>query len=159
MQNNKYRRKAGADILNLIFSLLMNEVVEEPDKRNTMMAATTSANPEFSKYYEQRRKDEKNALFQTFIDELENVLAGIKKRRSSERSFNNSIGTEVKIIDFSDIRILQLIQAALKFDLENLNLIISLSDYFDVFFVCRSNLRKCSKTVVGIQASTLCSST
>lgn len=121
--------------MNLIFSLLLNEVVEEPDKRNTMMAATSVSNPEFSKYYEQRRKDEKNALFQTFVDELENVLAGIKKRRSSEKSFNNSIGTEVKIIDLSDIRILQLIQAALKFDLENINLIISLSEYFDIFFV------------------------
>lgn len=133
--NNKHKRKAGADILNLIFSLLMNEVVEEPDKRNTMMAATSVSNPEFSRFYEQRRKDEKNALFQTFVDELEDITAGIKRRRSSERSFNNSIGSEVKIIDYSDIRILQLIQSALKFDLENINLIIALSEYFDVIFV------------------------
>lgn len=119
----------------MVFSLLLNEVVEEPDKRNTMMAATSMSNPEFSKFYEQRRKDEKNSLFQTFVDELENVVTGIRRRRSSERSFNNSIGHEVKVVDFADIRILQLIQSALKFDLENINLIISLSEYFDVIFV------------------------
>lgn len=119
----------------MVFSLLLNEVVEEPDKRNTMMAATSMSNPEFSKFYEQRRKDEKNSLFQTFVDELENVVTGIRRRRSTERSFNNSIGHEVKVVDFADIRILQLIQSALKFDLENINLIISLSEYFDVIFV------------------------
>jgi hypothetical protein len=118
-----------------VFSVLLNEAVEEPDKRNTMMASASPTNPEFSKVYEQRRKDEKNTLFQTFIDELENVLFGIKKRRSSERSFNNSIGHEVKVIDFSDIRIMQLIQSALKFDLDNVSLIIALSEYFDLFFV------------------------
>lgn len=134
-QNAKSRRRAAGDILNLIFSLLMNEVVEEPEKRNTMMAATIQANPEFSKYYEQRRKDEKNVLFQTFVDDLEDILVGIDKRRKSERSYNNSIGQEVKIIDFSDIKILQLIQSSLKFNLENLNLMISLGEYFDLVFV------------------------
>lgn len=113
----------------------MNEVLEEPEKRNNMMAATPMSNPEFTKFYEQRKRDEKNALFQTFVDELEDVITSIKRRRSSERSFNNSIGHEVKIIDYSDIRILQLIQSALKFDLENINLIISLSEYFNVLFV------------------------
>lgn len=132
--NSKPRRRAAGDILNLIFSLLMNEVVEEPEKRNTMMAATIQANPEFSKYYEQRRKDEKNVLFQTFVDELEDIVSGINKRRKAEKTFNNSIGQEVKVIDFSDIKILQLIQASLKFNLENLNLMISLGEYFDLVF-------------------------
>jgi hypothetical protein len=118
-----------------VFSLLLNEVVEEPDKRNTMMATSSPSNPEFTRFYEQRRKDEKNALFQTFINELEDVIHGIKRRRANERSFNNSIGHEVKVIDFSDIRVLQVIQASLKFNLDNINLIISLSEYFEVFFV------------------------
>lgn len=117
----------------------MNEVVEEPDKRNSLMASTSISNPEFTKYYEQKRKDEKNALFQTFIDDLEEIVSGIARRRTSERTFNNSIGKEVKIIDYSDIRILQLIQASLKFNLENINLIISLSEYFDLFFVATSD--------------------
>lgn len=117
----------------------MNEVVEEPDKRNSLMASTSISNPEFTKYYEQKRKDEKNALFQTFIDDLEEIVSGIARRRTSERTFNNSIGKEVKIIDYSDIRILQLIQASLKFNLENINLIISLSEYFDLFFVAISD--------------------
>ena len=103
------------------------------------MASTSISNPEFTKYYEQKRKDEKNALFQTFIDDLEEIVSGIARRRTSERTFNNSIGKEVKIIDYSDIRILQLIQASLKFNLENINLIISLSEYFDLFFVATSD--------------------
>ena len=76
----------------------MNEVVEEPDKRNSLMASTTISNPEFTKYYEQRRKDEKNSLFQTFVDDLEEIISGIRKRRAGERTFNNSIGKEVKIL-------------------------------------------------------------
>jgi hypothetical protein len=113
----------------------MNEVVEEPDKRNSLMASATITNPEFSKYYEQKRKDEKNALFQTFVDDLEEIIAGVSQRRTGERTFNNSIGKEVKIIDYSDIKILQLIQASLKFNVENINMIISFSDYFDLLFV------------------------
>lgn len=113
----------------------MNEVVEEPDKRNSLMAANPVSNPEFSKYYEQKRKDEKNTLFQTFVDDLEEIIAGISQRRSGERTFNNSIGKEVKIIDFSDIKILQLIQASLKFNVENINMIVSFSEYFDLLFV------------------------
>lgn len=132
--NNKYKRKAAAEILSLTFSLLLNEVIEEPEKRNTMMAATTQANPEFSKFYEQKRKDEKNALFQTFVDELEGIVSGIHKRTGTNRSFNNTIGKEVKVVDTGDIRTLHLIQAALKFNLENLNIIISSGDFFDVYF-------------------------
>lgn len=135
----KQRRKAAADIMILIFSLLMNEPVEEPEKRNTMMSTANQASPEFAKAFEQRRKDEKNVLFQTFIDELDDVLAGISKRRSSERAFNNSIGKEVRVIDQGDIRILQLIQSALKFNLENINLVIAHSNYFDLFFVIFKN--------------------
>ena len=126
--------------MNLIFSLLMNEVVEEPDKRNSVMASSSPSNPEFTKYYETRRRDEKNALFQTFVDDLEEIISGISRRRANEKSFNNSIGKEVKIIDYSDIRILQLIQASLKFNLENINLIISLSEYFDLLFVHQANV-------------------
>ena len=122
------------------------------------MAAASATNPEFSKVYEQRRKDEKNALFQTFVDELENIIFGVKRRRASERSFNNSIGHEVKVIDFSDIRIMQLIQSALKFDLDNVNLIITLSEYFDVFFVRYRDSRICSNPADGIQAFTRYSS-
>lgn len=117
----------------------MNEVVEEPDKRNSLMAANPVSNPEFSKYYEQKRKDEKNTLFQTFVDDLEEIIAGISQRRSGERTFNNSIGKEVKIIDFSDIKILQLIQASLKFNVENINMIVSFSEYFDLLFVISHN--------------------
>lgn len=154
--SNKYRRKAGADILNLIFSLLMNEVIEEPDKRNSLMASTTITNPEFSKYYEQKRKDEKNALFQTFVDELEEIIAGISQRRTGERTFNNSIGKEVKIIDYSDIKILQLIQSSLKFNVENINMIVSFSDYFDLLFVGISYSRASSRPVHGTRAFILC---
>lgn len=132
--NLRYRRKAAAEILNLMFSLLLNESVEEPEKRNTMMASNNQASPEFQRAFEQRRTDEKNSLFQTFVDELDDVLSGISSRRSSERTFNNSIGKEVKIVDNSDIKILQLIQASLKFNLENINLTVSLSKYIDVFF-------------------------
>lgn len=113
----------------------MSEVIEEPDKRNSLMASTTVSNPEFTKYYEQRRKDEKNALFQTFVDDLEEIISGISRRRGVERTFNNSIGKEIKMIDHSDVRILQLIQSSLKFNLENINLMISLSEYFDLLFV------------------------
>ena len=113
----------------------MNEVVEEPDKRNSLMASTSISNPEFTKYYEQKRKDEKSSLFQTFVDDLEEIITGIGERRALERTFNNSIGKEVKIIEFSDIRILQLIQASLKFNLERINLMVSLSKYFELLFV------------------------
>lgn len=133
--NNKQRRKAASEILNLIFSLLLNEVIEEPEKRNTMMATQMPANAEFAKFYEQRRRDEKNALFQTFIDELEEIIGGMDKRRKAERTYNNSIGKEVKVIDMSEIKLLQLVQAALKFNLENLNIIIACSNYFDIVFV------------------------
>lgn len=136
---NRYKRKAAAEILNLTFSLLLNEVVEEPEKRNTMMAATTQANPEFSKYYEQKRRDEKNSLFQTFVDELESIVAGLRHRTDTPRTFNNTIGREVKIIDTADIRILQLVQGALKFNLENLNIIISSGDFFDTLFALFKN--------------------
>lgn len=132
--NNKHKRKAAAEILNLTFSLLLNEVIEEPEKRNTMMAATTQANPDFSKLYDQKKKEEKNALFQTFVDELEPIIDGIKKRREQQKTFNNTIGKEVRVVDTGDIRIFQLIQAALKFNLQNLNLIIANSRYFDEFF-------------------------
>lgn len=115
----------------------MNEPIEEPEKRNTMMASGSSPSIEFTRQFEQKRKDEKNSLFQTFVDELEDILAGINKRRGLERSFNNSLGKEVKIFDSSDIKVLQFIQSALKFNLENLNLIISLSDYFNLVFVWR----------------------
>lgn len=98
------------------------------------MANTTQINPEFSKFYEQRRKDEKNALFQAFVDELEAVLAGIKDRHARERTFNNSIGQEVRVIDSSDLKIISLIQNALKFNITNLNLIISCSEFFDILF-------------------------
>lgn len=113
----------------------MNEIVEEPDKRNSLMASTSISNPEFTKYYEQKRKDEKSSLFQTFVDDLEEIITGIGQRRAHERTFNNSIGKEVKIIEFSDIRILQLIQASLKFNLERINLMVSLSKYFELLFV------------------------
>lgn len=135
--SHKQRRRGAADILNLIFSLLMNEAVEEPEKRNTLMAAngsTQNTSPEFSVMYMQKRKDEKNVLFQTFVDELEEVIGSISTRRAVERSFNNSIGKEVKVIDYSEVRILHLVQSALKFNLENINLIVAMSSYFDVFF-------------------------
>jgi hypothetical protein len=136
----------------------MNEVVEEPDKRNSLMANTSMSNPEFSKYFESKRRDEKNVLFQTFVDDLEEIISGISQRRSGERTFNNSIGKEVKIIDFSDIKILQLIQSSLKFNLENINLMVSLSDYFDLLFVEPFYQRAFSRAVHGTRVSTLSSS-
>jgi hypothetical protein len=136
----------------------MSEVVEEPDKRNSLMANTSMPNTEFTKYYESKRRDEKNVLFQTFVDDLEEIISGISHRRSGERTFNNSIGKEVKIIDFSDIKILQLIQSSLKFNLENINLMISLSDYFDLLFVEPYYRRAFSRVAHGTPVSTPSSS-
>lgn len=100
-----------------------------------MGSGGNSVGAEFTKQFEQRRRDEKNVLFQTFVDELEGILSGVQKRRSSERTFNNSLGKEVKVIDSSDLKVLGLVQSALKFNHVNINLIISLGDYFDIVFV------------------------
>lgn len=74
-------------------------------------------------------------LFQTFVDELEGFLAGVQKRRQTERTFNNSLGKEVRVVDSSDLKVLGLVQSALKFNHPNINLMISLSEYFDIIFV------------------------
>lgn len=112
----------------------MGEGVEEPERRNVIMASFSSPNPEFAKLFELKRKDEKNQFNQTFIDDLEHILAKIKSRTVSSRSFSNSVGVEVKIVDQSDIKLLQLVQTALKLNQDNLNLIIALSDYFPLLF-------------------------
>lgn len=117
-----------------MFTLLMGEGVEEPEKRSVMMASFSSPNPEFVKIFEQKRKDEKNTFNQTFIDVLDQILAKIKARTVTTRAFSNSIGVEVKIIDQSDVRLLQLVQTALKLNQDNINLIIALSEYFPLLF-------------------------
>ena len=134
LQDNKYRRRAAADILQLLFTLLMGEGVEEPERRNVIMASFSTPNPEFSKIFEQKRKDEKNNFYQTFIDELEHILGKISERTLNTRTFSNSIGVEVKVVDQSDIKLLQLVQTALKFNQDNINLIIALSNYFNLLF-------------------------
>lgn len=78
-------------------------------------------------------------LFQTFIDELEGILAGVQKRRQSERTFNNSLGKEVRVVDSSDLKVLGLVQSALKFNHVNINLIIALGEYFEIIFVRSSH--------------------
>jgi hypothetical protein len=117
-----------------MFTLLMGEGVEEPERRNVIMASFSTPNPEFVKLFEQKRKDEKNIFNQTFIDDLEHILAKIKSRTVSTRAFSNSIGVEVKVVDQSDIKLLGLVQTALKLNQDNINLIIALSDYFPLLF-------------------------
>ena len=117
-----------------MFTLLMGEGVEEPERRSVMMASFSSPNPEFVKIFEQKRKDEKNTFNQTFIDVLDQILAKIKARTTTSRAFSNSIGVEVKVVDQSDVKLLQLVQTALKLNQDNINLIIALSDYFPLLF-------------------------
>jgi hypothetical protein len=124
-----------------------------------MGSGGNSVGPEFTKQFDQRRKDEKNVLFQTFVDELEGILSGVQKRRSSERTFNNSLGKEVKVIDSSDLKVLGLVQSALKFNHVNINLIISLGDYFDIIFVASNISSPFSRKAAGTPASTRSSQT